>query len=204
MIRFQTTVHEIDFGFADLLLFTSKQAVTVTDQISQKWKKFPCIAVGSATQERIEALGGKVLHVPEAFYGEALAKDLIHYFHDKKILYLRPKKTAFDIKGAINAELTVGSPKQLLFFETVIYRTLCKNYTMQERPPENSVIIFTSPSTIKCFWNNFSWDESYTAVVIGTTTAKHLPKACKYVIAEQPLITSCIEKAKEITRNSDI
>ena len=204
MIRFQTTVHSIDFSFADVLLFTSKQAVIATNQISDKWKTLPCIAVGSATQEKIEALGGEVIHVPEKFYGEELAKDLINYFHDKRILYLRPQKTAFDIKRYIDAELEAGSIKHVLFFEEIVYRTLCQNYSKSKKPPCNSIIIFTSPSTVKCFLNNFNWDESYRAVAIGKTTAKSLPKSCKYVISEQPLITSCIKKAREIAENSDI
>jgi uroporphyrinogen-III synthase len=69
---------------------------------------------------------------------------------------------------------------------------------LKEKPSEDAIIIFTSPSTIHCFFKNFVWDESYTAVVIGKATKVHLPENAEYVVAERPLIASCIEKAKEI------
>lgn len=196
MIDFESTVDSIDLSHIDILLFTSKQAVTVADRISPVWKNYPCIAVGSATKEKIEALGGTVIYMPQNFYGQELAQDLVEHFRDQRVLYLRPQKVAFDMRASIDTKLA--------FSEQIIYRTICKRYTKQDKPPQNSVIIFTSPSTITCFVDNFGWDESYTAVVIGETTQKSLPKPCKYVISEQPLITSCIKKAKEITENSDI
>jgi len=82
--------------------------------------------------------------------------------------------------------------------EQVIYETGCITYEKREKPVENAIIIFTSPSTIHCFLKNFSWDESYTAVVIGKSTKVHLPEYADYVVADEPLISSCIEKAKSL------
>jgi uroporphyrinogen-III synthase len=82
--------------------------------------------------------------------------------------------------------------------EQIIYETFCIDYTKDKTPKKGAIIIFTSPSTIKCFFKNFEWDSSYRAILIGNATKAHLPKECKYRVADEPLIDSCIQKAKEL------
>jgi len=189
MIRFKTVADHIDFSQCDTLMFTSKQAVVTADKIDKRWKEYPCIAIGGATKQQIESLGGEVIYHPKSFYGEALSQDIENYFSEKKILYLRPREISFDSKGFLEK---AGIDLQ----EQVIYETGCISYEKREKPVENAVIIFTSPSTIHCFLKNFKWDKSYTAVVIGKATKVHLPKNARYVVADEPLISACIEKAK--------
>ncbi len=191
MIDFSTTATAIDFSQNDTLIFTSKQAVVTADTIDKRWKTYPSIAIGSATKKQIEDLGGKVIYHPKSFYGEALSADIASFFRDKKLLYLRPKEVSFDSKAFLEK---AGVTLQ----EQVIYETSCISYTTKEKPSKNAIIIFTSPSTIHCFLKNFKWDESYTAVVIGKATKVHLPKNADYVVADTPLIVSCIEKANSI------
>jgi len=189
MIRFSTVAERIDFTHCDTLMFTSKQAVVTADQIDKKWKEYPCIAIGGATKKQIETLGGEVIYYPKSYYGEALSQDIVTYFSERKILYLRPREVSFDSKAFLEKE-------GIALAEQVIYETGCISYTKNEKPSENAIIIFTSPSTIHCFLKNFTWEESYTAVVIGNATKVHLPENAAYVVAEEPLIASCIEKAK--------
>ncbi|KYJ86267.1 uroporphyrinogen-III synthase [Sulfurovum riftiae] len=191
MIRFETVADRIDFSQCDTLMFTSKQAVVTADWIDKRWKEYPCIAIGGATKQQIESLGGEVLYHPKSFYGEALSQDIVNYFSGRKILYLRPKEVSFDSKGFLEK---AGIELQ----EQIIYETGCIEYTEEEKPVKNAIIIFTSPSTIHCFLKNFKWDESYTAVVIGRATKVHLPENAAYVIADEPLISACIEKAKSL------
>jgi len=189
MIQFKTVADHIDFSQCDTLMFTSKQAVVTADKIDKRWKEYPCIAIGGATKQQIESLGGEVIYHPKSFYGEALSQDIENYFSERKILYLRPREISFDSKGFLEK---AGIDLQ----EQVIYETGCISYEKREKPVENAVIIFTSPSTIHCFLKNFKWDKSYTAVVIGKATKVHLPKNARYVVAVEPLISACIEKAK--------
>ena len=191
MITFSVTAESIDFSKSDTLLFTSKQAVITAESIDEKWKNYPCIAIGPATKKQIEDLGGEVIYFPKSFYGKTLSADIAAFFKDKKLLYLRPKEISFDSKGFLEKE---GITLQ----EQIIYETSCIKYTLEEKPSEGAIIIFTSPSTIHCFLKNFVWDQSYTAVVIGKATKIHLPENAEYVVAERPLISSCIEKAQEI------
>ena len=158
------------------------------DTIDPKWKTIPIIAIGPATRRQVEALGGKVVFHPKNFYGKALAEDIARFFHQRRILYLRPETISFDSKGFLQKS-------GIVLQEQIIYKTVCREYTSSEQPPESSVIIFTSPSTIHCFLENFVWLKSYTAVVIGHSTRTHLPAECDYVVADTPLIDACIEKA---------
>jgi len=194
MIDFAVTAESIDFSQSDTLIFTSKQAVMTADKIDPSWKNYPCIAIGPATKKQIEALGGEIIYYPRSFYGETLSQDIAEFFRDKKLLYLRPKEISFDSKSFLKKE---GITLQ----EQIIYETACIKYTLKEKPSKNAIIIFTSPSTIHCFLKNFSWNESYTAVVIGKATKVHLPKNAEYVVADEPLINACINKAKEIANS---
>jgi len=194
MISFELVADTIDFSFCDTLMFTSKQAVVSANSIDESWKNFPCIAIGGATKKKIEELGGSVIYHPKKFYGEVLAKDIEAFFSTRKILYLRPKVVSFNSKAYLE-KVGIGLEEQ------IIYETSCVKYAKERQPMKNSTIIFTSPSTINCFFKQFIWDESYTAILIGNATKAHLPKMCQYVIADEPLIDSCIKKAKEIEKN---
>jgi len=191
MIKFSLLDKILDFTKSDLLLFTSSQAVKSMEKLDPEWKRIPCIAIGKSTADTIESFGGQVMYIPSEAYGEVLAADIISKFKDKNILYPRPKVVSFDMKPMLEKE-------GVKIKEEIIYETSCIGYTCQERPVKNAVIVFTSPSTIHCFLENFEWDESYRAVVIGHATQKHLPPHARFEVADRPLIDACIEKAKEI------
>jgi len=192
MISFEVVAKEIDFSSCDTLMFTSKQAVVSANAIDKRWKEYPCIAIGGATKKKIEELGGTVLFHPKEFYGEVLAKDILNSFADKKLLYLRPKVVSFDSKAYLEKN-------GIALEEQIIYETSCVKYSKDDKPKENAIIIFTSPSTIKCFFENFEWDSSYMAVLIGNATKEHLPSYCKFVVADEPLIDACVRKAMEFS-----
>ena len=191
IIEFTTTANSIDFSNCDTLMFTSKQAVVTANAIGNQWKEFPTIAIGGATKRKIEDLGGEVIYYPKEFYGKELAKDIELFFSERKILYLRPQKVMFNSKEYL-------AKKSIILQEQIIYKTSCREYHIETQPPKNSIIIFTSPSTIECFLKNFIWDSSYLAIVIGQSTKVHLPRDAKYLVADNPLISSCIKKAKEL------
>jgi len=196
MIDFKVTADSIDLSSCDTLMFTSKQAVKVADMLSKSWKSLPSIAIGGATKAQIEALGGEVIYYPKRFYGESLAQDIASFFRDRKVLYLRPKVVSFDSKSYLAAQ---GIALQ----EQIIYETGCITYQEGSAPEKGAIIIFTSPSTIHCFFKQFRWDPSYSAVIIGEATRAHLPENVAYVVADTPLIDSCIAKAREILLSSN-
>ena len=194
MIEFEITANSLDLDDIDTLMFTSKQAVSSAEAIDSSWKRLPTIAIGPATQKRIKELGGEVIYRPKEFYGFSLAKDVAKFFANRKILYLRPEVVSFDSKGFLKKH-------GVEIREQIIYKTSCKSYQKSDAPDDNSIIIFTSPSTIHCFLKNFGWKSSYIAVVIGKATLEHLPKGAKYEVADSPSIDFCVKKALEIKKN---
>ena len=185
----------IEFQNCDTLMFTSKQAVVSANSIDEHWKNYPSLAIGKATKSKIEELGGEVIYAPKEFYGEVLAKDIKEKFSNRKILYLRPQEVSFDSKKYLEEQ-------GIELKEQIIYKTSCIEYLEKEKPRENAIIIFTSPSTINCFFENFLWNRSYIAILIGHATKQHLPKECQFMVADEPLISSCVKKALEIRENN--
>ena len=194
MIQFSLITQILDLSCYDLLMFTSKQAVLSADSLNKAWKKIPCLAIGKATAKQIKTLGGEVLYQPNNFYAKDLAQEIAQQFKNKKILYLRPKEVSFDSKSFLASQ-------GIVLDEKIIYETSCVKYSKKDKPKKNAIIIFTSPSTIKCFFKNFEWDESYRAVVIGEATKVHLPNEVREVfVAKKPLIESCVEMARNLEK----
>jgi len=192
MIEFKLIKKNIDLKDIDTLLFTSKQAVIYTDKISKDWKNKKILAVGGATAKIAKELGATDIYHPKEFYGKSLANDIIENFSDKKLLYIRPKVVAFDSKKFL-------SSFGIDIKEEIIYETNCVEYK-NKTLDKNAIIIFTSPSTIECFFKSFKWQNSYKAVVIGKTTLKNLTQDIEAYVANNPTIESCIEKALEINK----
>jgi len=191
MIDFRLVTDAIDYQGCDTLMFTSKQAVVSAERIDPGWKRYPAIAIGKATAEQIERLGGTVVYHPDSFYGAELAADVVKHFSDHRVLYLRPRLVSFDSRGFLaRAGYDLA--------EAVIYETVCRRHPESAKPKEGAIIVFTAPSTIHCFLERFGWEESYTAVVIGQATREHLPAQAKYAVAETPRIDACIQKAKSL------
>ena len=190
MIEFKLKAKELDLKWCDAILFTSKQAIVFADKLNSSWKDKKIIAVGPATKEMAIKLGAKDVYYPKEYYGEVLANDILKYFSNKKILYIRPKVVSFDSYNFLKRH-------NIDIKEAIIYETVCKEYKSKVLE-KNSIIIFTSPSTINCFFKSFKWDNSFIAVVIGKSTLKNLPKGVKAVVADTPTIDSCIKKAKSV------
>lgn len=188
MIAFETTAASIDLENIDILMFTSKQAVIRAYKINRNCRDIPSIAIGSATKNMITSLGGKVLFSPENYYAKELSSEISKQFSDKKILYLRPQVVMFDSKAFLKKH-------GIALREQIVYKTTCIEYNKSNTPPNGAIIIFTSPSTIKCFLRNFKWSGSYKAVVIGESTREYLPPKADVHVATKPLISECVKTA---------
>ena len=107
---------------------------------------------------------------------------------DKKALYIKALKTVSDLPKILREN-------DILVDEVITYKTSCKesNKVLED----SSIFIFTSPSTIECFFKQYSWKDSYTAIVIGKTTAKYLPKDVNYEISLETSVDECIKLAKQ-------
>lgn len=183
LIEFQSLQKEVVLRDNSLLLFTSKQAVKEINKINRNWKEHNSLSIGDATTKEIEKFGGKVLKRATNSYIEEFIKEIKDL---KNITYLRPQKVSLELKPFFNED----------FNEIILYKTVC--IKKKNPPKENSIIIFTSPSTVNCFFSQFKWNNSYKAVLIGKTTKKAFPKEIKSYISNKPQIIECIKKAKSI------
>jgi len=183
---------DIDINSYAALVFTSKNGVEAIDRINKEWKRVPSYSIGSGTSSAIKKLGGRVEFEAKNSYGDDFAKEIRRRLEGKRVLFLRAKV----VTSKLNTILKKAGVK---LDEEIVYETVCNECKNLSKPPKNSCIIFSSPSTIECFFNCFEWDDSYKAVVIGEVTLKALPKGIPFVISDKTNILSCIEKCKTLT-----
>ena len=178
---------EIDLSCYDALVFTSKNGVEAIDNLNKSWKNLPAYSIGSGTSKVIKEFGGNVVYEAKNSYGDDFAKEIKKRLKGKRVLFLRAK----EVTSKLNKILKENG---VLLDEEIVYETLCNDCKNLQTPPKNSCIIFSSPSTIKCFFKCFEWDSSYKAIVIGEVTLKALPKDIPYTLSDKPNIPSCITK----------
>ncbi len=182
----------INLSIYDALVFTSKNGVNSLDK-KHLWQSIPAYVISAQTAKLIEQRGGKLAFTGSSRDGSEFAKEIAPLLKGKKVLYLRAKEVVSKLdKILIKAGIDLD--------QQIVYETTCKCYK-DKKLEENSTFIFTSPSTVECFFKSFEWSESYKAVCIGETTAKALPNEIKAHISKEKSIKSCIELAKKLETN---
>lgn len=179
---------EIDLLKYDALIFTSKNAVYSLDSFNKNWKKIPSFVIAPKTAEIIEKLGGNIAFTGITSHGNEFAKELIELLKNKKVLYIKALKTVSNL-GVILKE------NGILLDEVVAYETSCKESNINLE--DNSIFIFTSPSSVECFFKQYSWKDSYKAIVIGKTTADYLPNNINFIVSSETSIAECVNLAKQ-------
>lgn len=183
--------HSGNFEGYDALIFTSKNAIYSLEAQGKNYKKIPSYVIAPQTAKVLKELGGNLEFVGKEKHGNAFAQELLSKLHGKKALYLRAESVVSNLANILNAGGVVCD-------ERVVYKTECKELLKKERLPKGSSIIFSSPSSIKCFFKNMEWDESFTAIAIGKTTASYFPPYITPNIAETTSLESCVQKAIEL------
>ena len=190
VIHFDYYDTEVSVNGYDALIFTSKNGVQALDQINGCWKSKPIYSIGSATSKAVKALGGDVVYEAKSSYGDKFAEEIKTRLSGKKALFLRPKTVTSQLN-------TILRDAGVILDEEIIYETKCTDCNRLEKPPAGSYIIFSSPSTIECFFRCFDWESSYTAVVIGTKTASYMPENIPFLLSEKQTIDACIALAQQ-------
>ena len=179
---------EIDLSKYDALIFTSKNAVYSLNSFNKNWKKIPSFVIAPKTAQIIEELGGQIAFTGITSHGNEFAFELIELLKNKKVLYIKALKTVSNL-------VEILKENNVLVDELVTYQTSCKksNIILES----NSIFIFTSPSSVECFFKQYTWNDSFKAVVIGKTTVLYLPKNVDYIISSETSIEECINLAKQ-------
>jgi len=182
---------QIDFSQYDYLIITSKQVSKALDQYKKNsfiTKQALCISTQSAIS--YEKLGGKVLDIGGG-YGDNLVDKIKQFPKDTKWLYLRAKVVASDFVDICKSD-------GYNIDEMIVYESGCSQNILDVKVEEDSVLIFTSPSSLNCFLTKHTLSNKNKIVVIGKTTAKALPKNLEYFISEKTTIDSCMKIALKL------
>ncbi|SFV63563.1 Uroporphyrinogen-III synthase [hydrothermal vent metagenome] len=180
----------IDFSKYDALIITSKQASKALTQYDKTaYIKLPALCVSVASAKSYEALGGKVLDIGGG-YGDNLVDKIKSYPKEKRWLYLRAKTVASDFVQICKAE---GYDID----ESIVYESDCSEAIKEVQVTDDAILIFSSPSSVKCYLKNHTFTQEQKIIVIGKTTAKALPGEVEYALSDETSIQSCITIAKE-------
>ncbi len=182
---------DIDLSKYDSLIFTSKNGVESFSKLNLNWKGIDSYAISKVTANALKNLNSNLIYDGISGHGDNFAKELLSYLKNKKPLYIRAKKVVSNLTNILNEN-------GILCDEVITYETVCSDTQGIENFEKNSIFIFSSPSTIKCFFNNYKWDDSYTAISIGKTTSSYLPEDIKVIISKTQTIESCVDIAKTL------
>ncbi|MEM5569408.1 uroporphyrinogen-III synthase [Aliarcobacter butzleri] len=181
---------DVDLKKYDALVFTSKNGVKAINSFNQDWKNISSYAIAQKTANTIIKLGGVVEFIGNSGHGNDFAYELKNVLKDKKVLYVKALKTVSNLPNILKEN-------GIFLDEIIAYKTSCKksNIILEE----NSIFIFTSPSSVECFFKQYLWKNSYKAIVIGKTTAEFLPSNINYEISSQTSVEECIKLAKQLS-----
>jgi len=180
----------IDFSSYDYIIATSKETLTALDKIGN-WKDLPVLAISEATADFVRQEGGTLLDIAQG-YGKSIVSLVCEKYTKLKALHPHAKVIAYDIEGELHK-----SGAQIDSF--IVYETSCSKEEKIELPSD-AICIFTSPSSVKCFENKYTFLQSFQIVCIGETTASALPSYLPYVLSEITSVQSTIEMAKSLQK----
>jgi len=160
----------------DYLIFSSKNGVLALDRVAPSWKKIPSLTIGKATSKKVRELGGIVEYEAKKFYGDSFAKEIKKRFDPSKTyLYIRPKIVSSNLSKILKEA-------KFNLVEAVLYETVCRECKELPPLPNEAYLIFSSPSSVRCFFRCYEWKEGFKAVAIGAKTAKALSDNVKKII----------------------
>lgn len=180
---------DIDFSLYEGIVITSKQGALALKHYCLDWEKLRIICVGESTAEEVKRQGGIHIEMAQG-YGETISNVLRKY--TGKWLYLRPKMIASSWPSCAREE-------GMILDEVIIYETTCNEAMEKIEIADNGVLIFTSPSSIECFFQKYLLRSTHDIVVIGKTTQNALPLGIKSILSETTSVESCVEKAQELS-----
>lgn len=191
VFKIEYITSKVDLSVYDALIFTSKNAIYSIDSFNKTWKNIPSYVIAKKTAEVLEQQGGVLKLDANCKDGNEFANKISNELKGKKVLYIRAQKVVSNL-------VNILKENHVDIDELITYRTVC-NDELNIDIENNSVIIFTSPSSVECFFKNFSWNDSLKAVVIGNTTAKYLPSNVKFEVSSKTSVQECIKLAQKLT-----
>jgi uroporphyrinogen-III synthase len=180
----------IDFTQYEGIVLTSKQAVLALKNYSIDWNRLKCICVSEGTAAEAREAGAVEIEVGDG-YGTSIPHLLGSKKRSGKWLYLRPKVVAAEwVESARESGLKID--------EAIVYETVCNGEAAHDCVSDEGVLIFTSPSSIRCFLQNYPILSTHKVVVIGTTTQNALPIGVSSHLAPSTSVEAAVDLGRQI------
>lgn len=180
----------IDFDEYDYLIATSKQVSLALQQYSASYKMKKVLAISNATAESLKKIGCEILAVGSG-YGDNLSNIIDQYPKETKWLYLRAEKIASNF---VQESIKRGS----LIDEAIVYESKCSKSMEELSLVPDATLIFTSPSSVKCFLQTNMLLTTHNVIVIGESTKKALPSSIHCRVSQSMSIDACVDIAKNL------
>ena len=179
---------DLDLEKYDALVFTSKNAIFSLEENGINWKSTPSYVIAPKTADIAKKFGANIAFIGFSGHGNDFANELIPYLKNKKTLYIRALKTVSNLTNILKEN-------GIDIDEIISYKTSCNKQEEKKALDKNSTIIFTSPSSVECFFKKYSWEDSFKAIAIGRTTAMYLPKNIECEISSITSVEECVKLA---------
>lgn len=180
----------IDFTHYEGIIFTSKQAVLALEEYPLDWKTLKYICVSENTAASVRERGAVDVECGDG-YGVSIPTVLRTKKRHGKWLYVRPKIIASQwVESARSDGIEID--------EAVVYETTCNEDAGNYPISEEGVLIFTSPSSIRCFLQNYPIFQTQDVVVIGTTTQNALPAGVASYLSSTTSVEAAVDLARQI------
>ena len=196
LCRIKFNKFNIDLSEFNALIVTSKNSINALKFNSIALTDILVFAIGRATALACKEFGFTQIYEAKNSHGDEFGAEILNSLRDKKVLFIKAKETVSNLdiyfsQNGIDITVVDGYENLILYPNDI------------KKPEPNSTIIFTSPMNTRAFIQNFGWDKSYQAVVIGKATAAALSSYCDNIIVSNTQnLKSCIELAKNISLSS--
>ncbi|MDD5716436.1 MAG: uroporphyrinogen-III synthase [Sulfuricurvum sp.] len=184
----------IDFAQYTGMIITSKQALIALEHYTFDREHFEYICVSQNTAQAAREAGAVQIETGDG-YGKSIPQILRRKERKGKWLYLRPKVIATEW-------LETARSEGYIIDEAILYETTCNKEAYNHCIADNGILVFTSPSSIKCFREAYKILPTHTVVVIGETTKNAFSDAKEVLVSPQTSVASAVELAQEIVQNS--
>lgn len=180
----------IDFSLYEGIILTSKQAILALENYDLDWNKLKCICVSESTAAAAREIGAVDIESGDG-YGVSIPSVLGTKKRYGKWLYLRPKVIASEwVERARSEGFDID--------EAIVYETTCNEAAANYPISDEGILIFTSPSSIHCFLENYSILPTHKVVVIGKTTQNALSEGVLSYLSSSTSVASAVDLARQI------
>jgi len=180
----------IDFTQYEGVILTSKQAILALENYDLDWNTLKCICVSENTAAAARETGAIDIESADG-YGVSIPTILKTKKRDGKWLYLRPKVIASEwVEHARSEGFAID--------EAIVYETICNEAAANYTISEEGILVFTSPSSIRCFLQNYPIFPTQDVVVIGTTTQNALPIDVASYLSSTTSVEAAVDLARQI------